>query len=251
MNGDASIPVPMVEAPSRFDASNRFLDAYARIERRLRVIVNADRGVPFGQMVRDAARADRVVRRYRDDLLEFGELRNAIVHQRVDGRPIAEPHESTADKLASIADLLDQPPRLMPAFGRHVASAEPAEDLAAVLERMRDGDYSVIPVYDKRQYIGLLTHSAVARWLASVIGEKTVQRARVDDVLSAAKNPQGRVVFVRQNATVFDALDHFQRAAEKGSRLDALVITAKGDRDEAPIGIVTAADVPSLLEMIA
>jgi hypothetical protein len=72
--------------------SGRFLNASAPIEKHLRTIVDGERYVTFAALVDKASAGSAVVRRYRDDLREYGDLRNAIVHERSDGYPIAEPH---------------------------------------------------------------------------------------------------------------------------------------------------------------
>ncbi|MGI6588953.1 MAG: hypothetical protein ACOX2N_09395 [Peptococcia bacterium] len=52
--------------------------------------------MPFGQLVKKSEKIEKSVRTYADDLIEFADLRNAIVHKRSDGvHPIAEPHLNT------------------------------------------------------------------------------------------------------------------------------------------------------------
>lgn len=232
-------------------SSEQFIDAYARCEKYLRRVVGADRGVPFGHLVREAARRDRAVRRFRDDLLEYAELRNAIVHQRVDGQPIADPHPKVAAHFEHIADLLDRPPRIADRFLRHVASIEPATSLTDALAKMRSGDYSVLPVYERGRFIGLLTASGIARWLSQQAGASPPDLARaVTEVLAATKHADDKVRFVAQNATVLDVLDEYQRAIERGAKLDAVIVTQHGQPHEAPLGIATPADIPELLDLL-
>ena len=239
------------ERGNTLEPGDRFLDAYARTERYLRKAVGAERGIPFGQLVREAAKRDRVIRRFRDDLLEFAELRNAMVHQRVDGRPIAEPHESTAYSLEHIADLLDHPPLLAARFLREPSVARADEPLAAALHRMESTDHSVLPVLQQGTYVGILTSTGVMRWLAHQIDHSAaVAKALVGDVIGYAKQPEERVVWLSERATAFDALDAFQRAVERGHKVDAILLTKAGTRGDPVIGIVTVADVPALLDMM-
>lgn len=228
-----------------------FLDAYARCERYLRRVTDADRGVPFGHLVREASRRDRIVRRFRDDLLEFAELRNAIVHQRVDGRPIAEPHPKIAAQFEHIADLLDAPPRLADRFARHVAVTTAATPLVESLDLMRRGDYSTLPVYDHDRFVGVLTASAIARWLTSVSPRRSVDLSiATRDVLVHGKHADERVKFVSRRASLIDTLELFQEGVDHGVKLDALIMTETGQRDETPLGIVTPADLPEILDQL-
>jgi CBS domain-containing protein len=233
------------------DTTDRFLDAYARTERYLREVVGAERGVPYGQLVREATRRDRIVRRFRDDLLEFGELRNAIVHQRSDGHPIAAPFEATAAQLERIAGLMDRPPRVAERFVRKVSQAGAHEPVDAVLRRMRDGDFSVVPVYEHDRFAGLLTSTAIVRWLADVLGGDGDLGARpVRDVLTYCKHVADRVRWLAETATAIEAVEAFQDASERGHKLDAILLTHSGRSEERILGIITVADVPALLEMI-
>ena len=56
-----------------------FLRVFSSIESWLRQQVDADRSTLFYQLVDRAAAKNRAVVRYRDDLKEFADLRNAIV----------------------------------------------------------------------------------------------------------------------------------------------------------------------------
>ncbi|WP_405103429.1 hypothetical protein [Oceanobacillus sp. FSL H7-0719] len=80
--------------------SERFLTAFNRIEKRMRSIINSGRNIGFSKMVRMLKNADAVVGQYSDDLLEYAELRNAIVHNKVNITfSIAEPHDSVVEQI--------------------------------------------------------------------------------------------------------------------------------------------------------
>lgn len=81
-------------------AAEEFLAAYNRIDEYLRKVTRSSTGRPYAETVRLAAQSQRVVRQFESDLLEFGELRNAIVHGRA--RPeyvIAEPHPEVVQRI--------------------------------------------------------------------------------------------------------------------------------------------------------
>ena len=59
-----------------------------------------DRYVGFAQLVRRLARTDATIAQFADELLEYGDLRNAIVHDAVEpGRIIAEPHPDVVERM--------------------------------------------------------------------------------------------------------------------------------------------------------
>lgn len=100
---------------------DRFEAAYNRIDALLRKKVGQRSGF-FSSIVIEAAKKDAAVRAYKDDLLEYGDLRNAIVHDR--GKApvlLADPREEVVTRIEEIciavactagstSDLRDQRP---------------------------------------------------------------------------------------------------------------------------------------------
>ena len=65
------------------DISNasRFLQSYNRIEAQLKLIHNAKATMNFTDLVKKCSDEDITVRRYASELIDYGKLRNAIVHR--------------------------------------------------------------------------------------------------------------------------------------------------------------------------
>src|SRR5690625_3964553 len=105
-----------------YQNSRRFLNAFIDIERALKTISKNTRNRPFYQLITDAAKYDPFVRDISVELREYGDLRNAIVHERINNAPIAEPHEEVVERLELIRDLLQTPPRVAPVFIREVVT---------------------------------------------------------------------------------------------------------------------------------
>lgn len=230
---------------SRADA---FLAAFSAIEKHLRREMRSDSRVSFYQLVESAALRDQAVLRLREDLKEYADLRNAIVHERTDHHPIAEPIEAAVQHLERIRDLLLSPPKVYPTFKKVVESVESSEPIAKALTIMRARRFSQLPVTRERRFIGLLTASTVARWLAERASEEVLdlRETCVKDALAHAEDPDNHQ-FVKREATVFDALACFDSAETRGKRLDALLITHSGKPGETLLGIITVHDVPRLL----
>jgi predicted transcriptional regulator len=230
---------------SRADA---FLAAFSAIEKHLRRETRSDSRVSFYQLVEVAAQRDRAVLQLREDLKEFADLRNAIVHERSDGHPIAEPIDAAVQHLERIRALLLSPPTIYPTFRRAVESVEASDPIAKALTIMRARRFSQLPVTRERRFIGLLTASTVARWLAERASEEVLdlRETCVKDALAHAEDPENHQ-FVKRDATVFDALACFDLAETRGKRLEALLITHSGKPSETFLGIITVHDVPRLL----
>ena len=233
-------------------AGERFLNAFAAIERLLRQKAGARREERFSALVEMAATRDPAVRRLAVDLKEYADLRNAIVHERGGGHLIAEPHESTVSRLEAIRSLLERPPQLGSSFHGPVKVSDPSEPVGTAAQEMRAGDFSQIPVYEGPTFVGLLTAETVTRWLAAMLagGVGLVEEAPIRDVLAHTEDPLHHCSFLARDATAFDALEEFDRHASQGWSLDAILLTHSGDRNQRPLAIITTFDIPTLITAV-
>jgi len=78
-------------------------------------------------------------------------------------------------------------------------------------------------------------------------GEGVDGATPLEDVLSHAGSAY---VVVGRDATVLDVLDLFTEHAHRGDVLTAVLVTRRGDGDEPPAGIITAADLPRLFALV-
>ncbi|WP_054752158.1 hypothetical protein [Piscibacillus salipiscarius] len=98
--------------------SERYLIAFNQIEKFLSNEMNQNgQHVGFSKAVHQVGKNNRIVNRFKEDLLEFAVLRNAIVHERTDPEyVIAEPHDSTVEKIEKILNELTEPKKLYRPF---------------------------------------------------------------------------------------------------------------------------------------
>lgn len=231
--------------------AQRFLDIYAHLERHFRKQLAADNTRSFSVMVKELSSRDRAVGRFRDDLLQWHDLRNAIVHERRgDGKVIAEPLLEAVDEFEKIARILSDPPLLSSRFQREVARVSPTDMVSSATEIMRTQGFGQLPVYDGNVMQGLLTANTVARWLSVQWADGVAVDASVAEVLSNVDDTSHWITLGRA-ANYLDALHAFDDAFDRGKKLDAIVLTHSGKRTHKPIGILTAADIPELLNVIS
>ena len=233
-------------------SSARFLDAFSAIEKLLRKMSRADRQVSFYQLVDAAAQRSPGVRRHKDDLKEYADLRNAIVHERSDGRAIAEPHESVVSELRRLAVALANPPRVLPLFQTKVHSVEITDRICEVLAFFFPRNFSQVPVMSNGRLVGLLTTTTVSRWLAAQARHELVVLTdhSVGDALKHLEHG-GNWRVVARSTLLADVLDAFDVAKAAGKRLDAVLVTNSGRPTEALIGIITIHDMPRILRALS
>ncbi len=200
-------------------------------------------------MVKELSKRDRVIGRFRDDLLQWHDLRNAIVHERRGGgQVIAEPVEGALDEFLKLAKVLSSPPKISGTFQREVSRVAPSDSIQTATETMKNGGFSQLPVYDDNGLHGLLTATAVTRWLAQAWESGVPASTPVSTVLESADDHADWRLLDR-NATFNDAVGLFDDAHDAGTILSAIVITHDGKRSQKPIGILTASDLPALLDI--
>ena len=93
------------------DISNaaRFLQSYNRIEAQLKLLHGAKSAMNFTDLVKKCSDEDITVRRYAAELIDYGKLRNAIVHRAAgaaDETVIAVPCDDVVQTIEFIEALL-------------------------------------------------------------------------------------------------------------------------------------------------
>lgn len=231
--------------------ADRFLSAYTRIEQGLQKIVAPDRFLKFFELVKCACRTAPPVRRYKVDLLEFGELRNAIIHNRTDGRIIAEPDDEAVALIERIAAQLTEPPLVVPLFQKKVitvAAEDPIKKAVALLYRY---SYSQLPVTEGGFTAALLTTNTITRWLGKAFENRIfLEDTTVRTVLEYVEHADN-FKFVGAKTTLFAVQELFYSHYQSGKRLDAVLITSDGGPRGPLLGIITMRDLPLVQKELA
>ncbi|WP_422098452.1 hypothetical protein [Variovorax sp.] len=228
--------------------SDAFLAIFSDIEKWLRSAAGVDKGVPFFQVIDRAAIREAIVRRYRDDLKEFADLRNAIVHERGDGRVIAEPNERALTDIELIRRALFNPPKVVPLFSGEVKCRGDADPVGHAVVDMRAGAFSQMPILQDGAVVAVLTSETVVRWLASEVGNDLISlmETPIRDLLSHVEDEE-HYRFLPRTASLHEAVAQFESFASRGKTLDAILITEAGLPNQKLLGILTIYDLPAIL----
>lgn len=224
----------------------RFEAAYNRIDKALEEAAGRDKGGrrrTYAARVRSAANRMRRIGKHVDFLLEIGELRNAIVHNRTgDGHYIAIPLEETVTRLEEIERSLFAPERVVPKFQCAVRTVDADDSLSDVADAIRTTGFTRFPVYRSGSFLGLLTSDGLVREFAGKVtgGRLEVQlgEVRVADALEVDRRRE-RTAFVSRETPVDDVEVLFR----ENPRLEAVIITEHGRLTEKPMGLITPSSV--------
>lgn len=221
--------------------AKRFIEAYNRLDKGMREIYNIKPAVNFSDCVRKVASVNSVIRKYEDDIIEYGRLRNAIVHNDSE-ETIAEPNTNVVEKIESIARLICTPPRVMDTVAnRSVFIVDAGTKLSEVLKQMFQTGYSVVPVYSNGTLVGVINRKMIVEALGAGVS------AGVDlDDLSAL--PVSEALDLSQSNHTYEVvssqttIDGVLYLFQSNRKLSVVIITKSGNYNEQPIGVVVTSD---------
>jgi predicted transcriptional regulator len=230
--------------------SEIFLDVYNQIDNYLKKWDNYESYVNFAHKVKNTK--NKVALKFKDELLSFGELRNAIVHNpKVGNKTIAEPHEETVTRISELYDKISNPKKVIPEFKFKVLGAKKDDFINKILVEMKKQSFSQFPVFDHKENVcELINNNTISRWLSSQLednGTIIIDNVKVADLLSEIEFKEN-YKFVSRNTSIYEAYDLFINQINKKQRnLDVLFITHSGKIDEKLLGLITIEDIANLV----
>lgn len=227
--------------------AKRFLNAYNNIDYALKTRYNFNRSMGFSDMIRKTVVLNYIVRKNEDYLIDYGRLRNAIIHSNNEDVIIAEPHDSVVENIERIEKLLTTPPKALDSVAhRDVLTISSSSSMYEVISLMANSNYSNIPVYENGTLIGVANGQKILDSLGQYLlaggkADEFLNHVKIEDMLSALENSN---YYVIENAdvTVEEALNYFHN----NPKLLAILITQNGEVNQKTLGIVTGSDVMNM-----
>ena len=229
------------------DKAKRFLNAYSAIEHEMERILDLKDHRRFFELVDRSSRISPVIERFRFDLREYSELRNAIVHDRAGGEIIAVPTDDVVENIERIAALLLEPPRVSPAFLKEVLTFSGTYPVSRAIRSFSRMSYTQAPVIDNERTVCLLTSNMVVKWIGLSLeeGKFDIEKTTVMDVVKKVGHEKNYEV-VPVNKSLFDIPNLFYQWQQQGKKLEAVLITQHGEINEKLLGIITNRDLPQV-----
>lgn len=231
--------------------AKRFLDAYNNIDYALKTRYNFNRSMGFSDLIRKSVVLNYVVRKYEEVLIDYGRLRNAIIHNNNEDYVIAEPHDAVVEDIEHIEKLLTTPPKALESVGRRdVVTTSADKSMREVIELMASSNFSNIPVYKNNQLIGVANGQKIINSMGQFLltGGKCstfLDNVQIEDMLSSLQDSNYYIVR-EADCTIEEALDEFN----SNHKLLAILFTKHGQTNEMPLGIMTGANVVEAQKII-
>jgi CBS domain-containing protein len=225
-----------------------FLDLFADVEAALkkRLGLPADDRTGVKMLINGYETRNPYWRDSANRLRHLADIRNVLTHQRgtAFGYPVAVTRHSVG-ALREIKEHLIHPESVSARYGREVKTVSATDSLAHVVALAFDNGFSQFPVVDGGQFRGLVTETAITRWLgrrakANAV-ELDLQAACVKTVLKE-KDPSTKGIaifrFKRADAPVEEVMGLFSIEAS----LEVVLFTKGGSKHTPIEGIITQWD---------
>lgn len=230
--------------------SIRFLDIYNQLDNYLRKRLERDDDVSHSFLIKKAAEKDLVIRSQKENLLQFSQLRNAIVHNpdRAIAHPIAEPHSIIVDQYEDVLSKILNPVKALsisvPAEKIYKTSLN---DIAINIMRvMNDKVFTHVPVIEDDKMVGVFSENVVFSYLVKheiVSVDRDIKISEFREFLPHDKHQSEYFLFAMRTASLIEIQKLFDNELGNNRRLGVVFITHNGKADEKLLGMITAWDV--------
>lgn len=231
--------------------ADRFISAYNQIDYSLRTIYDFKRSMSFSDVVRRSVVLNSVVRKYEEDLIDYGRLRNAIIHNGNRKYVIAEPHDDVVVQIEKLAELISEPPLAIDRVGnREVITINQDMSIGKAMELMARTGYSNLPTYDGDKLIGILN----GRKLINILGNKLADGINLQEFVD--NTSVGTIIqdmgddyyfmLADEELTIDEAMNYF----ENNRKLLIILITKNGKDSSRPLGIISSADIIDMKKIL-
>jgi predicted transcriptional regulator len=232
-----------------------FLTTFNLLEKHLRSIHGATKHTGFKRLVDKLSKSNSLVALYQQDLIEFVELRNAVVH-RSTGQPIADPHQEAVDRIQQLYQHLVNPPTAADIANQPVFTCQIEMPIATLVRSMQENSYVYVPVYQGKIFVGVFSENTLTKWLASVAsGEEFLIKSKtvgeLSDFFDQENDKFNSYRFVSEQTDAFSVREDFVSFLSQKKRLGAVFLTQNGNPTEKITGIITAWDIPKLAKYSA
>ncbi len=230
--------------------SNRFQEIYNQLDHHLRKRLKRDENIPHTFLIKEASKSDLVIRSQRDQLIQFAQLRNAIVHnpERKKAHPIAEPHPKIVEQYEEVLNNVLYPIKAfsvaIPFEKIYTTSLEDkAKDIMLI---MNEKVFTHVPVMENDKMIGVFSENVVFSYLVKneiAAVDKDIPISEFGEFLPLDKHKSEFFHFVPRITLLVDIQKLFENELEKNRRLGVVFITNSGKQSEKLLGMITAWDI--------
>ncbi|MBF91069.1 MAG: hypothetical protein CMP75_04840 [Flavobacteriales bacterium] len=226
-----------------------FIDIYNEIESFLRNEYSSSKQnerIGHTSLIYQSSNENPIIKQYKEDLISFARLRNAIVHSAYESKPIAEPHKDIVSKYKDIRDRILFPLKTWDKCIKNIYSCKLSSNLNLVMNDMKKNVYTHVPVVnDKGFTIGILSENSLFNCILKeeiFEIEKTSTVELIKDYIGINDYDE-KFYFLRKIDKLTEVYKIFENAIKNRERIGSVFITENGKMDNKIIGMFTSEDI--------
>ena len=233
------------------DNARRFISAYNQIDQSLRNQFDLGANMSYTEVIRKTARANAYVKKHEDVLIDYGRLRNSIVHSFNENMIIAEPHEQVVEEYEKLARSICTPPLAIDTVcNKDLKTISYDTLLGDLIESIYKTGISNWPVYKDGMLIGVANSRRIVKELGKKVYEKKdldsyIKNTKIEDVVCTF-GEDNYYTIVNKNVTLDKILNLFA----ENRKLSLIIITETGSLLEQPIGGVAIGDIMDVNKLL-
>jgi CBS domain-containing protein len=237
------------------DNSTEFLAIYDELDEYMRNQLNVDDNVPHRNLIERLAKKNNIFAKYKDNLVDFAKLRNAIVHNPYRGfaEPIAEPHNNIVELYRNIKIKIINPPMAIDISVkiRNIFCASASDNVMEVMRVMSQNTFSHVPIVKNGRVLGIFSQFAIFSYLVknqSVCLDSNVIIKDFEEFTSLERHDAEYFEFVSRDTLASEIESMFRSRNANQKRLGVVFVTESGSQTEKLLGMITAVDLARYVE---
>lgn len=230
------------------DNAELFLGTFNEFEKFLKYTYNHGKHDSFRILIFQASRYNPIIKKYKNDLITYGDLRNAIMHNfDKDGEAIAVPRDKVVKHFSEIWEKVKNPEKVE-IFFKPVHTVNIHDKLSEALKLIHEFKISQLPIIENNIVIDVLNSLQIVEWLSG-LSEVKPSETMISEVLDNSSNRRNFAI-IPSDYTVFQAAELYKQSYKQNPvnrYYDALLITKDGTENNPLLGIIVLKDIAAFL----
>ncbi len=232
--------------------SQRFIKIYNHLDDYMRDLLDESVKVSHTYLIDTLAKKNSLFRHYKNDLKEFAELRNAIVHNthfsgKRFGEAIAEPINEAIKLYEELLHHVMQPKTAKDLYRRidaeTVLTANLNSPLIQIIKLMHNRKNTCVPILEAGKLVGVFSENVLLSLIArnDVLDFNNLKVREIVDYIDINSHHGEYFVFCKINDDIFKIKAFFQNQNSK-KRLEMIFVTGNGNPKEHILGVISPWD---------
>ncbi len=196
---------------------------------------------------------DMVIKHYKNELEEIGELRNYMMHNSTKNYAYpVYPSPEYNELLRKIVEEIKNPvtiynSKMCVRNDGHMLYASLTDNVQDIVRKMLEKVYTQVPILEDGRIIGVFSESSLIEMFKDNNDIANDSHVRFENILDYIKIDRDRTLedfgVIDKDCSIYEVEEFFKRAFDNDKRITCLFITENGKKTEKVLGLTTIWDV--------